>query len=52
MIRAHGIYCVLYFYCYYIGSTSNLQALDPKDWELLVCAAFLALFNFPPPFFF
>ena len=29
MIQAHYMYCALYFYCYYISSTSDHQALDP-----------------------
>ena len=29
MIQAHYIYCALYFYHYYISSTSDHQALDP-----------------------
>ena len=32
MIQEHYIYCALYFYYYYISSTSNHQALDPRDW--------------------
>ena len=32
MIQAHHIYCVLYFYNYYISSTSDHQALDPRGW--------------------
>ena len=35
MIQVHYIYCVLYFYCYYIRSTSDHQALDPGGWEPL-----------------
>ena len=31
MIQAHHIYCVLYFYYYYVSSTSDHQALDPRD---------------------
>ena len=27
-IQVYYIYCVFYFYCYYISSTSNHQALD------------------------
>ena len=26
------IHCALYFYYYYISSTSDLQALDPGGW--------------------
>ena len=29
MAQAHSIYCALYFYYYYISSTSDHQALDP-----------------------
>ena len=32
MIQAHYIYCALYFYYYYISSTSDHQALDPRGW--------------------
>ena len=32
MIQAHYIDCVLYFYYYYIRSTSDNQALDPRGW--------------------
>ena len=31
MIQVHYIYCVLYFYCYYVSSTSDHQALGPRD---------------------
>ena len=31
MIQAHYMYCALYFYYYYINSTSGHQALDPED---------------------
>ena len=31
MIKVHYIYCVLYFYYCYISSTSDHQALDPRD---------------------
>ena len=34
MIQVHYVYCALYFYCYYISSTSENQALDPEDWGL------------------
>ena len=30
VIPEHYIYCTLYFYCYYISSTSDHQALDPR----------------------
>ena len=30
MLQAHYIRCVLYFYYYYINSTSDHQALDPR----------------------
>ena len=32
MIQVHYIYHVLYFYCNYINSTSDHQALDPGGW--------------------
>ena len=32
MIQAKHIYCALYF-CYYISSTSDRQALDPGVWR-------------------
>ena len=46
MIQVHDIYCALYFYYYYINSTSDNQVLDPRgqgpqsrphsqDWECL-----------------
>ena len=31
MIQEHYIYCVLYFYYYYVSSISDHQALGPKD---------------------
>ena len=31
-IQARSIYCALYFYYYYISSTSDHQALDPRGW--------------------
>ena len=37
IIQAHYTYYVLYFYCYYISSTSDHQALDPGDWGPLFC---------------
>ena len=37
MIQMHYIYCVLYFYYYYISFTSDLlQALDPRGWGILI----------------
>ena len=36
MIQARCIYCALYFYYYYISSTSDHQALDLRSWGLLV----------------
>ena len=30
MIQVHDIYCALYFYYYYINSTSDNQVLDPR----------------------
>ena len=35
MIQVHCIYCALYIYLYYISSTSDHRALDPRGWELL-----------------
>ena len=32
MIQVHYIYCVLYFYYYYINSTSDHQVLGPGAW--------------------
>ena len=32
MTQAHHVYRVFYFYCYYISSTSDHQALDPGGW--------------------
>ena len=32
MIQAYYVYCALYFYYYYIGSTSHLQTLDLGGW--------------------
>ena len=36
MIQVHYIYCALYFYYYYISSTSDHWALDPRDPQLLI----------------
>ena len=36
MIQAHYIYHALYFYYYYISSTSDYQALDPGGWGPLL----------------
>ena len=33
MSQARYMYCALYFYCYYISSTSDHQALDPGGWR-------------------
>ena len=35
MIQVHYVYCALYFYYYYINSTSDNQTLDPGGWGLL-----------------
>ena len=35
MIQEYYIYCELYFYYYYISSTSYHQVLDPRGWEPL-----------------
>ena len=36
MIQAYHIYCVLYFYYYYMSYTSDHQALDPGGWGPLI----------------
>ena len=36
MNQVHCIYCAVYFYHYYISSTSNHWALDPGGWEPLL----------------
>ena len=36
MIQFHDVYCTLYFYYYYISSTSDHQALDRRGWGLLL----------------
>ena len=36
MIQTHYISCVLYLYYYYISSTSDCQALEPRCWGLLI----------------
>ena len=36
MIQPQYIYCELYFYIYYISSTSGYQALDPRGWRPLL----------------
>ena len=36
MIQVHYISCALYFYYYYISSTSDHQALDPRGWGVPV----------------
>ena len=36
MIQVHYIYCILYFYSYYIISTSEHQALDPGGWGPMI----------------
>ena len=36
MIQVHYTYCTLYF-CYFISSTSDHQALDPRGWGPLDC---------------
>ena len=39
IIQAHYIHCAIYFYCYYISSTSDHQALDPGGWGPLLYRA-------------
>ena len=36
MIQLYYLYCALYFYFYYISSTLDHQALDPRGWVPLV----------------
>ena len=36
MIQVHYIYCALYFYYYYISSTSDHEALDSRGWGCLL----------------
>ena len=36
MIQVYYIYCALYSYYYYISSTSDHQALDPRVWGPLL----------------
>ena len=36
MIQAYYIYCALYFYYYCSSSNSDHQALDPRDWGLVI----------------
>ena len=36
MIQGYYTYCALYFYSYYISSTSDHQALDPGGWRSLL----------------
>ena len=33
IIQVQYIHCTIYFYCYYISSTSDHWALDPRGWE-------------------
>ena len=48
MIQSRYIYCALYFYCYYISSISDHQALDFRGWGPLLCY-FLLPFKLPSP---
>ena len=43
MIQVHYIYYALYFYVYYISSTSDHQALDPRGWGPLFYSESLTL---------
>ena len=43
-----NIYCAIYFYCYYMGSTSDHQALDAGRWGPLGWVNMLPLFPFWP----
>ena len=47
IIQVPYIYCALYFYYYYICSTSDYQVLDPGIWELLyqMIRSLLAMFQ-------
>ena len=45
MIQVHYIFCTLYFYYYYISSTSDHQALDPRGWGLLLYMKYLPVEN-------
>ena len=36
MIQVPYIYRACYFYYYHVGSTSDHQALDPRDWGPLL----------------
>ena len=52
MIQGHSIYCALYFFYYYISSTSDHQALDPGMQNTLclyfLCKCFLLFFAHLP----
>ena len=39
MIQVHYVHCALYFYYYYISSTSDHQALDTRGWGPLMYTA-------------
>ena len=43
MIQSRYIYCALYFYCYYISSISDHQALGLRGWGPLLCYFLLPL---------
>ena len=43
----HYIYCTLEYY--YIGSTSDHQAVDPRVWGLLIRASISCLLSSPFP---
>ena len=32
MVQVHYIYCELHLYFYYVSSTSDQEALDPRGW--------------------
>ena len=44
IIQVHYIYCALYFYFYYISSTSDHQALDPRAKEMKFSGFFWNVF--------
>ena len=48
MIQVHYIYRALYFYYYYINSTSDHQALDPGGWGPLLRAKYVFSFQSGP----
>ena len=43
MVQAHYIYCELRLYYYYVSSTSDQDALDPRGWGPMPWGAAVAL---------